>query len=112
MNLGLNKVVTVNSDIHKNKTFFSKRSGQQDTMSVPQEQESYIIFFKSNFLGFFVHLSFIAPDLEIFFFHFRALNLSLKRPYLFQKQEKRKKRKQKGNVRNKMSLKRTQCMPL
>ena len=77
-----------------------------------KNRKAISFFFKPNFLGFFVHLSFIAPDLEIFFFHFRALNLSLKRPYLFQKQEKRKKRKQKENVRNKMSLKRTQCMPL
>ena len=58
MNLGLNKVVTVNSDIHKKKLFFSKRSEQQDTMSVPQEQESYIIFFQTQFLRVFCSFEF------------------------------------------------------
>lgn len=42
-------------------------------MSVPQEQESYIIFFQTQFLRVFFHLSFIAPDLEIFFFSFQGL---------------------------------------
>ena len=38
-----------------------------------KNRKAISFFFKPNFLGVFFHLSFIAPDLEIFFFSFQGL---------------------------------------
>ena len=77
-----------------------------------KNRKAISFFFKPNFLGFFFHLSFIAPDLEIFFFSFQGLESVSQEAILVSEAGEKEKRKQKGNVRNKMSLKRTQCMPL
>ena len=105
MNLGLNKVVTVNSDIHK-KTFSFKEIRAAGYHECSARTGKVYRFFQRHFFSFFVHLSFIVFALGInIFFSFQGLESVSEEAILASEAGKQERRKQKGNVRNKMPLK-------
>ena len=95
-------------------TFSSERSGEPDTMSVPQEQEKYTsFFFQDNFQALFRSFEFYGFCFRNkHFFSFQGLESISQEAILASEAGKQEKRKQKGNVRNKMSRKKNSCMLL